>query len=178
MTERDTQTFLDVEFVVIDYEAGAALARRARPAATSPALYDWGDDAGLTLDEARALLAGLLRCPLKDCRIVAQAGRAYLLEYEPLGKIDPDIVLCAWPSARPINRLICELQEARALNWGNWGEFWQGMNRYVEDLESLLKGATITALERSFVLRWAYRIRDTGAALVDARRRDYANYWG
>ena len=172
------ETFLDVEFVLVEPETETmALARR--PVLPSPVQrWDIEPSDGLTTDGARAMLAGLLGRPLKTCRIISNVGRAYLVIYEPLGKVDPDLVLCAWPSARPVNRAIYELQEARMVDWGSWREFWSGLNRYVEALEAMLRQATITGTERAFVLEWAYGVRDRGRAISgDPWGREYFKNW-
>jgi len=175
---------VDATFVVVDDDATTAAPLVHRPQGgrppsrmtTSPAI--WGDIAptGPTVDDARMLLTSLLYVPCSDVRIVAEVGRCILVEYEPMGKADPDIVLATWPSARPINRIIVELQNARAVNWGNWVEFWAGINRYIDDLAEVLKASTATGEERSFILSWAYNVRDTGRATVDQGRR-YTTYF-
>lgn len=157
----DQEIFVDVEFVVVETESAAPLVCRPAP---KPARWSW-EDTGLTVERAHVMLAELLRCPVRDVRIMDRAGRAYLVEYEPLGKADPDIVLLDWPSARPVQRLILGLQEARALNVREWGEWWQIIDGYVRDLEKLTAGVKISGDERSFVLRWARYVRDSAMAI-------------
>lgn len=166
----------DIEFVVVP-EPGAPIERRSLPPAR--ARGEWGDANALTADRARALLAGLLRQPVTKVHIIDQVGRCYLIEYEPVGKVDPDIVLCDWPSARPINRAMVRFQETRARAWRDLGEFWRVINCQIESLATLLKGAAIEGRERAFVLRWAYAVRDTGAVLpVPMRESDNGWYLG
>ena len=167
------EAFLEVEFVV---EPETALPWIVAPSPVQR--WDIEPGAGLSNDEARARLAKMFGRPLKDCRVVSQVGRAYLVAHEPMGKVDPDIILCAWPSARPINHAIYELQMARMLDWGSWAEFWEGMNRYVKGLKKLLKRAAITGEERAFVLEWAYGVRDRGRAISgDPWGREYFKNW-
>ena len=171
----ESQVILDVEFVVVESETET---QKPWVVAPAPVRYNWGKSDGLTNAGARAMLASLLGRPVQDCRIVDQVGRAYLVNYEPLGKIDPDIVLCAWPSARPVNCAIYGLQEARMVDWGDWASFWEGLNRYAEALKKLLKHASITGEERAFVLEWAYGVRDQGRAISgDPWGREYFKNW-
>jgi hypothetical protein len=137
------------------------------PWVVAPSPYDFGESDGMAIDRARTLLAGLLRSPITHISILDHVGRVYLLEYESLGKPDPDIIICDFPSAKPINRLLLELQNARGLHWLDWNEFWHGINWYIEELQCLTAGHTgMVSAERAFVLAWAYRIRDTGAVIA------------
>ncbi len=166
---------IDAPFVVVYPEQQTAIEKRPQGRPTAPPARSWGDDDGLTVDHARVLLAGLLHCPFSDVRILDEVGRCVLVEYTPLGRVDPDIVLTTWPSGRPINRAIVNLQQARMIRWPDWGEFWRSMNDYIADLTAVLTASTATGAERAFILAWAYRVRDTGAALAEVGRRD--NGW-
>jgi len=171
-----TETFIDVEFVVVDTETTAA------PLVHGPhrprRRWDIATDDRLKVDHARKILAELLRVPIAELTIMDAVGRAYLINYEPLGHPDPDIVLCDWPSAKPVNRAICELQRARAVKWRDLGEFWQCLGTYIENLTAVMIGSKITGPERQFVLNWAYTVRDKGRRIVTKPEPTNNLYWG
>lgn len=167
--------YVEVEFVVVEPDDEFVLDVRANAMVRSPLII--GTDNGLTVEEAWTKLASLMQAPLNSVSIIEKVGRCYLLEYQPLQKPDPDIVFCDWPGARPINSTILDMQEARAVRWRNWNEFWDGMDYYVKALKKLLKHSSATGEERAFVLHWAQRVRDTGAAIVDPRRAEWAEYY-
>jgi len=167
------RAMVDVEFVVVEEDVQpTTLATRPAP----PVRWHIDDDGGLTNERARRLLAELLRVPFAVVRVVGQVGRVALLEYEPLGTPDPDIVICDFPSAKPINRVLCDLQRARGVAWRDWQEFWGGIDWYAEELKRLTAGAAMTAEERAYLLAWVYHVRDSGKT-IERANPEWSRYY-
>ncbi len=101
------------------------------------------------------LLTDLLGEPVQRFAVTQAAGRAVLLEYEPVNAPDPDIALLTTPDGWRVNAAIGLLQRHRGRRDLPPADWYSQGRRLLLHIEALLARLPLAADERELVLSWA-----------------------
>jgi len=118
-------------------------------------LYDLASRLWLSsYDLVVILTADLLGWPVRYARGVRQVGRFVLVEYEPLGYPDPEIVLAFCRGAEGFNQAMALFQRVCRAG-GGLGDWYRNAKTAAARLVPPLRALDAHLVEADFVLRWA-----------------------
>jgi len=157
-------TMGDLVLTVVEERPPAVVSARAMLAALEggPAILAAGEATYpplpatpvLDADLVTIYTADILGWPVKYARGVRQVGRFALVEYEPLGFPDPEIVLAFCRGAESFNQAMALFQRVRN-GGGDLRSWYRNAKTAAAGLVGPLRALEAHPLEADFVLRWA-----------------------
>ena len=147
-----------LQFVVAE-PTRADLARMAQyPAELLSMMDDVDTTPSVSMEVVTVLVSGILWMALKAAHPVAQVGRFVVVEYAPLEKPDPDIIIttAAGGAADAFHRAVLEHQRARGRKNPASQGWYEAVMESIRGLVPPLYALHPTVMEAAFVLRWAY----------------------
>ena len=103
----------------------------------------------------KLLLTDLLAEPVSKFAVRERVGRFALVDYTPITRPDPDIMLLTGPEGARFNAAVLLLQRHRAVYRLTVAEWYAVARRLLLHIEAALNRVAPDVEEREFVMAWA-----------------------
>ena len=108
------------------------------------------------------LTAQTLQRPVEWIMPEKRIGRFIQVYYQPIGQIDPDMLICLIPNSQEFMSIMRKFQQERLKPVNNWQKWYTKMMTLAREFIDVLKPLNPTKEEARFVLQWTALIASSG----------------